>query len=135
MKNIEKYKDIILDNTDVCSINRLLLKNNIKGFCSGFACVGCEARAIKWLLEEAKEPVLDEVERKYLYDVIKPFRNRVTAIAKYESTTWVTGKQFIRIQLLGEECSEFINLPWFKSNTMYKGMKLNKEYTLKELGL
>ena len=55
MKNIEKYKDIILDNTDVCSINRLLLKSNIKGFCSGFACVGCEARAIKWLLEEAKE--------------------------------------------------------------------------------
>ena len=26
MKNIEKYKDIIIDNTDVCSINRLLLK-------------------------------------------------------------------------------------------------------------
>ena len=45
------------------------------------------------------------------------------------------GKQFIRIQLLGEECSEFINLPWFKPDTMYKGMELNKEYTLEEIGL
>lgn len=28
-----------------------------------------------------------------------------------------------------------IILPFFKKNTMYKGMKANKEYTLKELGL
>lgn len=134
MKNIEKYKDIVLGHLDVCGIDsRLRIMKN--GFCSGYSCEGCEERFLKWLLEEAKEPVLDEVERKYLSDVIKPFRNRVTAIAKYEGTTWVTGKQFIRIQLLGEECSEFINLPWFKSNTMYKGMELNEEYTLKELGL
>lgn len=136
MKNIEKYKDIVLENMNACDIDSALRRKNVKtGYCDGFSCVECGERAIKWLLEEVKEPVLDEVERKYLSDVIKPFRKRVTTIAKYEGSTWVTGKQFIRIQLLGEECSEFINLPGFKSNTMYKGMELNKEYTLKELGL
>lgn len=138
MKNIEKYKGIVLDNMNICDIDTALHRKCTKesrAFCDGFNCIGCEERFLKWLLEEAKEPVLDEVEIKYLSDLIKPFRNRITAIAKYEGSTRFTGKQFIRIKLLGEECSEFINLPWFKSNTMYKGMELNKEYTLKELGL
>ena len=30
---------------------------------------------------------------------------------------------------------EAISLPYFKKGTMYKGMELYKEYTLKELGL
>lgn len=135
MKNIEKYKDDVLDKLDACSLDQRLRGKMVNGYCEGFNCRGCRERVLKWLLEECKEPVLDEVERKYLSDVINPFRNRVTAIAKYEGSTWVTCKQFIRIHVLGEECSEFICLPWFKSNTMYKGMELNKEYTLKELGL
>ena len=28
-----------------------------------------------------------------------------------------------------------IDLPYFKLNKMYKGMKINKDYTLEELGL
>lgn len=120
MKNIEKYKDIILDNTDVCSINRLLVKNNIKGFCSGFACVGCGARAIKWLLEEAKEPVLDDVERKYLAEVIKPFRKHVTGIMLTEdglkfkdksSDAWLGYSSPILSKLLRGDYS-IVKIPW-----------------------
>lgn len=137
MKNIEKYKDNIESNINVCGLYYEIYKIKI-GKSTSDCCCNCDKcydDCIRWLAEEFKEPVLDEVERKYLSDVIKPFRNRVTAVTKYKSCTWVTGKQFICIQLLGEECSEFINLPWFKSNTMYKGMELNKGYTLKELGL
>ena len=36
----------------------------------------------EWLLEEHEEPILDDIEREYLSNVIKPFRNRVVYIAK-----------------------------------------------------
>ena len=128
MRNIEKYKDIIIDNTDVCSINRLLLKKNIKGFCSGHSCEGCKERAINWLLEEYEEPVLDEVERKYLSDVIKPFGHRVSYIVKR-----MNGSGYYIAIILNN--FDVMNLPYFTSNTMYKGMKVGRQYKLKELGL
>lgn len=128
MRNIEKYKEIIIDNTDVCSINRLLLKKNIKGFCSGHSCEGCKERAIKWLLEETKEPVLDEVERKYLSDVIKPFGHRVLYIVKR-----LNGSGYYIAIILNN--FDVMNLPYFTRNTMYKGMKVGRQYKLKELGL
>lgn len=128
MRNIEKYKDIIIDNTDVCSINRLLLKKNIKGFCSGHSCEGCKERAIKWLLEEEKESVLDEVERKYLSDVIKPFGHRVSYIVKR-----LNGSGYYIAIILNN--FDVMNLPHFTRNTMYKGMEVNRKYKLKELGL
>lgn len=132
MKNIEKYKDIIIDNTDVCSINRLLLKKNIKGFCSGHSCAGCKERAIKWLLEEYKEPVLDETEKEYLSALIKPFREKVQCISKwYESNDY-----FIKITVLSNHSIEYICLPYFNLNCgMYKGMIPFREYNLKDLGL
>lgn len=74
-----------------------------------------------------KKPILDEVEKRYLSNVIKPFRNRVKYIAKYEDC----GKELIYINLEYEE----ISLPYFEPNTMYKGMELDKGYTLEELGL
>lgn len=128
MKNIEKYKDIIIDNTDVCSINRLLLKKNIKGFCSEHSCEGCKERAIKWLLEEYEEPVLDDVERKYLSDVIKPFGHRVSHIVKR-----MNGSGYYIAIILNN--FDVMNLPYFTGNTMYKGMKVGRQYKLKELGL
>lgn len=48
---------------------------------------------------------------------------------KYEK-----GKQYIRI-IVKKSTHEYLNFPWFEENTMYKGMKENKLYTLKELGL
>ena len=134
MKNIEKYKDIIIDNTDVCSINRLLLKKNIKGFCSGHSCEGCKERAIKWLLEEYEEPVLDEVERKYLSDVIKPFRNKIATISKlhtYDNINYENNEYIY----FGMKDRRGYSLPLFKQGTMYKGMQQGKHYTLQELGL
>ena len=82
----------------------------------------------KWLLEERKEPILDDAERKYLSAVIKPFRGKVRYISKHFDSTM----EFIHIDLSDGDIADFPN---FKANTMYKGMELNKYYTLKELGL
>ena len=92
--------------------------------------------------EEYKEPVLDEEEKKYLSVVIKPFKDMVCYIQKVETTN--SDNQFIFIRLKRYDCEdnepestkyEDIDLPYFKANTMYKNMKGNKKYSLKELGL
>ena len=92
--------------------------------------------------EEYKEPVLDEKDKEYLSAVIKPFKDRVCYIQKVETTN--SDNQFIFIRVKRYDCEdnepestkyEDIDLPYFKANTMYKNMKGNKKYSLKELGL
>lgn len=130
MKNIEKYKNIVLENLDACSIDDRLHRKFIKGYCGGFSCEGCGERVLKWLLEEAKEPVLDDVEKEYLSAVIKPFRKMIAYIVKAQD--FDDGKQCIRIILQNGDGMHF---PYLDDDAMYKGMEVNKEYSLEELGL
>ena len=78
------------------------------------------------------DEILDSTEKKYLAAVIAPFRDKVKNIAKIDKDN---GKQYICICHNGNLYTENIALPYFKSGTMYVGMKSNKEYTLEELGL
>lgn len=73
-----------------------------------------------------EKEILDKKEKEYLSAVIRPFRNRVEYIQKKD-----IGNEFIEIEL----DDEFFYLPYFEKYTMYKGMELNKKYTLKELDL
>ena len=130
MLNIEKYKDIVLENLDACSIDARLRGKMVNGYCKGFNCEGCGERVIKWLLEEAKEPVLDDVEKEYLSAVIKPFRKMIAYIVKAQD--FDDGKQCIRIILQNGDGMHF---PYLDGDAMYKGMEVNKEYSLEELGL
>lgn len=77
---------------------------------------------------ERKEEILDEAEKRYLRDVIRPFRNKVTAISKEK---YNYKEEYIQIDLGGTAGY----LPNFKANTMYKKMEVDKRYTLEELGL
>ena len=79
-----------------------------------------------WLEQEYKPPILDDVEKAYLSAVIKPFREMVEYI---EKRTY-TGKEYIAIVI-----KEDLNVSFPVFEKMYKGMELNKEYTLEELGL
>lgn len=79
---------------------------------------------------ECKPEILDNTEKRYLKDVIRPFRDKVQYICKYHSSA------------IDEECvyihipnNPDIILPYFKEDSMYKGMELGKEYTLEELGI
>ena len=75
--------------------------------------------------------MLDEVEKRYLKAVIRPFKNKVKSVVKVGSA--FKNKQFIRINL--NVLSDWMTLPDFEKCSMYNGMVENKEYTLKELGL
>ena len=80
---------------------------------------------------EVEDPILDEVERKYLSDVIRPFRDKVINIFKYNNGLY----ESICITTRNKYMEKTIFFPPFEKETMYKGMKKNIEYSLKELGL
>ncbi len=89
---------------------------------------------LEWMGQPYEKPILDEVEREYLSAVIKPYKNKVIGILKINDV-YESNFQYIRIMVKIHVEIENINLPWFEKNTMYKGMKANKKYTLEELGL
>ena len=83
-------------------------------------------------LESIVHPqILDDVEKRYLKGVIRPFKDKIVDITKRRSMSDST-VEYIFIQLAGRE---YICLPYFKTGAMYKGMKTNREYTIEELGL
>ena len=79
---------------------------------------------------ESKVEILDEVEKRYLRGVIRPFRKDIETIRRLYSQT--KEKDYIQIRYKDDRPTNF---PYFESNTMYKCMELNKNYTLEELGL
>lgn len=80
-----------------------------------------------WLEEEYDPKILTDKEKAYLSAVIKPFREKVKYIKKIDYGK----KEYLKIYL-GNEAVPF---PYFRENTIYKGMEADRDYTLEELGL
>lgn len=86
-----------------------------------------------------EKPILDDVEKKYLENIIAPFKDKVVYIQKVNSIQ-KDKQNFESIQIIIDSeyykyMYESISLPYFKKRTMYRGMKSNKNYKLEELGL
>lgn len=133
MKNFEKYKNKVNQNIDSCSLYQAIYKirhgENAYDCCND--CDRCFKVSMKWLAEEYKKPVLDDIERKYLSQVLNPFKLYIRSVTKYSTTQAGCEREFI--------CVRFMDSGWqfpsFKKGSMYKGMKRNREYSLEELGL
>ena len=134
MLNKEKYAKEIAElavNNEI-----IALKDNKPISCPEIKCddcgrnskSGCVSHILtEWANSEYKEPVLTEEEKEYLKAVIKPFRDKVKCILKCSNSG-----EWIAIKIIDDAR---INFPYFEKGSMYKGMKLNREYTLEELGL
>ena len=83
-----------------------------------------------WLEEEYKPNILDEKEKAYLTAVIKPFRKDIKYITKKDFV--IKAKEYLLIKMHDLNTA---GLPLFEKGTMYKGMEVNKNYKLEELGL
>ena len=82
---------------------------------------------------EAKVEILDEAEKRYLREVIRPYKT-----VKYiNKSTYGGGKKAaVTITVIDIDGDNWeIQLPPFETRNMYKNMKEDKEYTLEELGL
>lgn len=129
MKNIEKYGNNIMNEYDssiACGVRRLKGHNE----CAGIKCTDCNREALKWLIADCKGPVLDDKEREYLSYGIRPFREKIECIYKHKMP--YMDEYYIVVRLKDDDSLMY---PRFKGNTMYKGMEVEKEYTLEELGL
>lgn len=81
---------------------------------------------------ENKE-ILDKVEKEYLENFLRPFKEEVKEITKIRKAFSFQNEMLhIGLKDIG---SYDIILPDFKKGTMYKGMELYEAYTLQELGL
>lgn len=94
--------------------------------CGVFAC-DAMAGMIGWLEEEYEHTILTDKERAYLSAVIKPFREEVETIEK----TSFSGYEQLQIS----DGDTIMAFPCFEKGTLYKGMEVDKDYTLEELGL
>ena len=83
--------------------------------------------------KDKTNPVLDDAEKRYLANIIKPFKDQVIAIAKRSANYG----EFIDIMIDEGDIGDCGNiyLPYFKPGKMYKGMTVNREYTLERLEL
>lgn len=133
MLNIEKYENELRKYGTYFAVTKKGMPVNCEG-CECDECLfankDCTIKKMEWLLEEYKEPILDDIEKEYLSAVIKPFKNRVKSINKV-----VYHNDLVFIRLKYDE-NDYVYLPHFRLKSgMYKGMKNNKNYTLEELGL
>ena len=79
------------------------------------------------------EPILDEVEKKYISAIIKPFRSKVKYITKNSKGN--LEYEYISIAYRDSLGGCALNFPDFKTGTMYQGMIVATPYKLEELGL
>lgn len=130
MKNIEKYQNE-LENFENRSLVCFIAKEKVGLRCDVGECLKCEKEAFKWLLEEYKEPILNEDEKKILRGVIeaiKPFIKISPLITRYNEAYGQT------LIVLSYE-NEYVRLPLFNRDKMFTNLEYEKSYTLKELGL
>ena len=79
-----------------------------------------------------KEPLLDKAERKYLRNVLAPFRNDVEGISlEYR----IKQMDYVALTIHTYDDWIWIYLPSFKKGKMYAKLEINREYTLEELRL
>ena len=144
MLNKEKYADKIirffLDGTRIAVLKDT---NEVVKCNSVCRCIDCKfnvkdgvcsiKKLQEWANAEYKEPILDELEREYLSAVCRPYK--VVTIRK--RTTGNKERQWLDICTVNFLWNgyEYIHLPYFNANTMYKGMENKKAYTPQELGI
>lgn len=88
---------------------------------------------------EIEQLILTEKEKRYLEVVLRPFKDKVVFVKKmYDDYACLYDyEEYIEASLKHHnfEYEDTLTFPFFKKDTMYKGMTPNKKYTLEELGL
>lgn len=127
---IDEYNDIFIDFPSLCGWcgleHELVLVNRTKFFKNlpnNFT--GTIEVENGYIVEKE---ILDEEEKEYLSNVIKPFRDEVESIVKRTFNE----KEYIKI-IIKNDCDLYF--PSFEEGSMYIGMEVERKYTLEELGL
>lgn len=140
MKNIEKYEKEISQlvnegNSLSCAIAIAAGISEVKN-CFGQTCKECQKKCFEWMYSEYKEQILSDDEKeivKAMIDIIHEFGCTVIDVKKIDIGNC---DSFISIRyenpVIGVD--DTISSPII-DNDKFKGMELNRKYTLEELGL
>lgn len=137
MLNIEKYKDEIKAELEKyktlgCVVNKLMGNT-----CDDYPkCNDCYLKVLDWLLEEYKEPILNEEEKKILNDLIEVNKKLTNSKFLYVTKLFTNNNNYCKcyLYLTFENCN-ICDTVAFYSDTIFKRMETNKQYSLEELGL
>ena len=108
--------------------NRMINKNNVLMYRDFFELLAGRL--------EIEKPILNDSEKDYLENVLKPFKDRVVYVEKIKPGDH--NYEYIGFKIIYEDhrCpNNWCYLPYFKEGTMYKNMELDKYYSLDELGI
>lgn len=86
---------------------------------------------------EIEKQILNDVEKCYLENVLKPFKDRILFAKKTTIYDTDSGYEYVCFKVVTSDNEDYnyLVLPYFIKGTMYKGMKIDKNYSLEELGL
>lgn len=86
---------------------------------------------------EIEKQILNDIEKRYLENVLKPFKDRILFAKKTTIYDTDSGYEYVCFKVVtpDNEDYNYLVLPYFIKGTMYKGMKIDKGYSLEELGL
>lgn len=127
--NLREYSDKMVDNPIFISFSDNPMEENGYGLTLGAA--KRLAKDLNEIVDSCNDEILDDEEREYLGNIIKPFKDKVNYIVKKDFSFLSEYNITINIKKSGN-----IVLPNFDIlSPMYKNMKSNKFYTLQELNL
>lgn len=140
MKNIEKYEQEISQLVNEgesleCSIAYVSGISEEKR-CFDQTCEECQKKCLEWMYSEYNEPILPDDEKdiiKQMIDTILKFGCTVIDIRKIDIGNC---DSFISIRYENHvtRTNDALSSPII-DNDKFKGMKLNRKYTLEELGI
>ena len=140
MKNIEKYEKEISqlvneDNILPCAIATVAGIRKEKP-CYHQECEECHKKCIEWIYSEYNEPILSDDEKeivRVMLDFIHKFGCKVIDVRKIYIGNC---KSFISIRYENPviRTDDTLSSPII-DNDKFKGMELNRKYTIEELGL
>lgn len=134
MLNIEKYKDEIKAEINKDKILGCVVNKLMGNTCDDYLkCNDCYLEELDWLLQEYKEPILNDKEKVIIKDIIKafePFGKKLIYITKFSWNNETKG-YYLNFEYKGDNFDTFN----FSEDEFFVGMKLDKAYTPEELGL
>ena len=125
--NFRDYSDKMVDNPIFITFSDNPMEENGYGLTLGAA--KRLAKDLNEIVDSCNDKILDNEEREYLGNIIKPFKNNKIIILKQRFSA-------DKVQIVIIVDNDFIKLPLFDINSpMYKRMEIGKYYTLQELNL
>lgn len=135
MKNIEKYEDEIKNKIKENGTFDCAIKGVRGHVCDeDFRCTDCGLKSLDWLLEEYEEPsILTNKEKIIIKNILKAFEPFGKELSYITKERWDCGKNccFLNFKYGYDNFGTLT----FNQDKLFKGMEINKAYTLRWLGL